>query len=174
MKIAKGIYLKSLSSWKIFMKMIKWFRVYFLITSLAKCLFRKNMNEKKYKELCIFVEAWKYAQRLSVAVLFPVCCIIMVFIEHLAQVYCKNESKASFSLFLVWFISGCFNSQCTLETTSLEISVYCLYPIYHGLFMFRFKSFWKLWWISPTPTRDLNTINEWIWSIRLFEILRYV
>ena len=83
----------------------------------------------------------KICTRLSVAVLFPVLCIIMFFIEHLAQVcIAKRNVQLRFRFFVFDSFYSCFNSQCTLETTSLEISVYCPYPIYITISsMFRFE-----------------------------------
>ena len=100
-------------------------------------------EKRKNTAYCVYLcKSMKICTRLSVAVLFPVLCIIMFFIEHLAQVcIAKTNVQLRFRFFVFDSFYSCFNSQCTLETTSLEISVYCLYPAYHRLSMFRFKSF---------------------------------
>ena len=139
MEIAKGIYLKSLSTGRIFMKMIKWFHVYFLIPFLAKDCFW-SIKSEKIQRIVYLCKSMKICTRLSVAVLFPVLCIIMFFIEHLAQVcIAKTNVQLRFRFFVFDSFYSCFNSQCTLETTSLEISVYCPYPIYNYFFH---VSFW--------------------------------
>ena len=96
-------------------------------------------QKRKIQRIVYLCKSMKICTRLSVAVLFPVLCIIMFFIEHLAQrCIAKTNVQLRFRFFVFDSFYSCFNSQCTLETTSLEISVYCpiLYTAISSMFHF--------------------------------------